>query len=168
MSKESREISKSVENIRACAIDVPLPFICLELELIIRSMLYLPLTSLLHPILSIPTTISRILSPSRNFLQHYFDSFSNGAQLRSFERFKREVQDGGALKTLSKAQAHLEKKGREIREAREKASEKQEEEYRKTRPEWADNLRKMKGGPGGGKGPDGASGTKEDMESKPE
>jgi len=80
------------------------------------ALLHLPLTSLLYPILSIPNTFSRLFTPSVNFLNHYTNSFTDGTQLRGLDKFRSEVEGGGAMKMLSKVQGHWEKKVREKRE----------------------------------------------------
>jgi hypothetical protein len=84
-----------------------------------RSMLYLPFSSIFYPILSLPTTLSRIFSPSQKLLSMYTASFTDGSQLRGLEKFKKEIEEGGPLKTVEKMQAFYKKKAEKIMEERE-------------------------------------------------
>lgn len=107
-----------------------LPFILLTRShyLKFRSMAYLPLTSIFHPILSIPTTINRIFSPTLNFLNRYRDSFTDGSQTRALEKFREEVDKGGAVAVLGKVKGHWEKKVQRQKEQIEKQKELREME----------------------------------------
>ncbi|KAK1920552.1 hypothetical protein DB88DRAFT_493570 [Papiliotrema laurentii] len=97
------------------------------------SLLYLPLTSLFHPILAIPENLSRILTPSYTFLTRYYNSFADGSQLHAWESFKKEVHEGGAVKLVQRMAEHNRKKAMEKRE-----------EIRKIQSQEKDRLEKMK------------------------
>ncbi|WWC92254.1 uncharacterized protein L201_007208 [Kwoniella dendrophila CBS 6074] len=83
------------------------------------SLFHLPFTTIFHPILSIPNTLSTFLTPSYNLLKLYSGSFYDGSQQRSLERFSQEIQRGGALDILKKLRGHWEKKVKETQEKRE-------------------------------------------------
>ncbi|KAK4684027.1 hypothetical protein P7C73_g6181, partial [Tremellales sp. Uapishka_1] len=77
------------------------------------SLLHLPLTSLFHPILSIPQTLDRLFTPTLHFLEKYSASFSDGSQGRTISRLSEEVTTGGAWRMLGKIRGHWDKKIRE-------------------------------------------------------
>ncbi|WWD20687.1 hypothetical protein CI109_105163 [Kwoniella shandongensis] len=83
------------------------------------ALLHLPLSTIFHPIVSIPTTLNRILSPSRNFLNTYSSSFTDGAQLRVLSKFQEEVENGGAKNMIDKLRVYWNKRVEETRERRE-------------------------------------------------
>ena len=88
-----------------------------------RSLTHLPLTSLFYPILSIPTTVHRIFTPTLHFLGRYRDSFTDGSQLKALETFRAEVERGGAKEVLGKVRDHWEKQSKKGREMLEKQRE---------------------------------------------
>ncbi|WRT70671.1 uncharacterized protein IL334_007669 [Kwoniella shivajii] len=92
------------------------------------SLLHLPLSTIFHPILSIPNTLSNLLTPSYNLLKLYSTSFSDGAQLRSLERFSKEIERGGATEMLGKLRGYWEKRVKETREKREEMMKQLKEE----------------------------------------
>lgn len=97
-----------------------------------RSLLYLPLTSLFYPILSIPQTLDRVFSPSKMFLTRYAESFNDGTQIRAYERFKEEATNGGAGKLLMSVRGHWAKQVQE-----------RIDELEREKSEKMDKMRKM-------------------------
>lgn len=71
----------------------------------VRSLLYLPLTSVFYPILSLPNTLSKIFTPAQKFWSMYTDSFTSGAQRRGLANLRKEVEEGGALRAIDKMSA---------------------------------------------------------------
>ncbi|WWC98552.1 hypothetical protein V866_005444 [Kwoniella sp. B9012] len=92
------------------------------------SLLHLPLTTLFYPILSIPNTLSNLLTPSYNLLKLYEKSFVDGGQARSLEKFTAEIQRGGAMEMLNKLSDYWEKKVIETKERREEMMKQLKEE----------------------------------------
>ncbi|WVO17283.1 hypothetical protein L204_104975 [Cryptococcus depauperatus] len=82
-------------------------------------LLHVPLTSLFSPFLALPDNLSRLFSPSLNFLSAYTTSFADGAQSRFLTRLTEQVQRGGANEMLDKVGAFMEKRAQETRERRE-------------------------------------------------
>jgi hypothetical protein len=87
----------------------------------LSSLLHLPLTTLLHPILSIPLTLNWLLSPPLNFLSTYRTSFSDGSQRRGLDKFVSEAERGGAFEMFGKIQGFLIKRANERREEEQRA-----------------------------------------------
>nr|XP_019007332.1 uncharacterized protein I206_07898 [Kwoniella pini CBS 10737]OCF46113.1 hypothetical protein I206_07898 [Kwoniella pini CBS 10737] len=83
------------------------------------SLFHLPFTTIFYPILSIPNTLSNLLTPSYNLLKLYGTSFTDGGQLRSLEKFNEELKRGGAIDILNKLSGYWEKRVQETREKRE-------------------------------------------------
>lgn len=75
-------------------------------QLTCSALLYVPLTSLFHPILSIPSTLSFFLTPPLNFLSAYRDSFTNGTQLRNAKALYEASTDGSAYTMAEKLITH--------------------------------------------------------------
>ncbi|OCF54738.1 hypothetical protein L486_07872 [Kwoniella mangroviensis CBS 10435] len=92
------------------------------------SLLHLPLTTIFYPILSIPNTLSNLLTPSYNLLKLYEKSFVDGGQARSLEKFTAEIQRGGAIEMLNKLSDYWEKKVIETKERREEMMKQLKEE----------------------------------------
>ena len=89
------------------------------------------MTSLFHPILSIPTTISRIVNPSLNLISRYKESFTDGSQTRAFRKLRTEIERGGAVEMLGKVGEHWDKKIRFQQELLEKQQQAEREGVKK-------------------------------------
>jgi hypothetical protein len=74
------------------------------------SLLHLPFTSLLYPIISFPQTLERVFAPSLRLLKLYRTSFTDGAQERNLAKIRTEVETGGAFKLFDKLESHYRKK----------------------------------------------------------
>lgn len=68
----------------------------------IGTIFYWPLTSMFSPIIDLPANVHRIVDPPARLLNRYASSFSDGTQARALDRFKKEVEDGGAKEMLDK------------------------------------------------------------------
>ena len=99
-------------------------------RLIPRSLLYLPLTSLFHPILSFPENLSKFLSPPKRLIEMYAESWTSGTQIRNLTALKEHVENGEPLKLLNRMGEYLEKNAKERKEEIEKLKVKREAEKR--------------------------------------
>ncbi|WVW80858.1 hypothetical protein I302_102848 [Kwoniella bestiolae CBS 10118] len=97
------------------------------------SLLHLPFTTLFHPLLSIPTTLSSLLTPSYNLIMLYEKSFTDGGQARSVEKFSAEIKRGGAMDMLNKLSEYWERKVIETKERREEMMKQLKEERSRSR-----------------------------------
>ncbi|ODN83004.1 hypothetical protein L202_01235 [Cryptococcus amylolentus CBS 6039] len=93
-----------------------------------ESLLHLPLTSVLSPILSLPANLSRLFSPSLRFISAYTTSFTDGGQLRMINKFYETVQNNGASEMLSKIEKVVQKRAEETREKREEMLKQRQQE----------------------------------------
>lgn len=91
-----------------------------------RSLLHLPLSSVFHPITSIPDTVRTIFTPSYNILSLYYRSFTdgNGAQTRGAQKFFDAAYNLDAVTFLGKIQDHHKKM---VKERYDKEVERQKE-----------------------------------------
>ena len=104
-----------------------------------RSLTHLPLTSLFYPILSIPTTVHRLFTPTLNLLGRYRDSFSDGSQSRALAQFREEVERGGAEGVLGKVRDHWGRQLKNQRESIEKQREMEKSQIAQARSEPKNN-----------------------------
>ncbi|CAD6570027.1 MAG: hypothetical protein TREMPRED_005565 [Tremellales sp. Tagirdzhanova-0007] len=103
------------------------------------SLTHLPLTSLFYPILSIPTTVHRLFTPTLNLLGRYRDSFSDGSQSRALAQFREEVERGGAEGVLGKVRDHWGRQLKNQRESIEKQREMEKSQIAQARSEPKNN-----------------------------
>jgi len=89
------------------------------------ALFHLPLTSLFYPVLSIPSTLHRIFDPPLHFLQLYRASFSDGTQKRGLQKFREEVEKGGAYEVVGKIQRQFARRVEMARDEVERAREEQ-------------------------------------------
>jgi len=97
-------------------------------KLMYRALLYLPLTSLFHPIISIPDTLSQIFSPSYRLINRYVESFSDGSQEKTIQSLRDDIKEGGAIKVLGDLDKYLKKMSERLNDARQEREKERERE----------------------------------------